>query len=248
MNATLQFFSQTAPLTKYFLNPDHKELIIKGKFVIDLNKPRLSEAYYEVVQNLWSLNNSSNVKYFEPRRFKLVLGTLNELFKKMEASDAKDMIVFFLEQIHKEINLIKPPEMNDVNQNPDQYNRDVMLNHFINEFQKSNKSIISDFFFTIAETTQKCQNCFRMNVPNYICYNYSIQNVFIFPLEEIRKFRDNKINQMNMNNQMMMMQGMGMMMPNMGMNPMMPNMVMDQNYNTNKVQYMIVLILIKKMN
>ena len=58
----------------------------------------------------------------------------------------------------------------------------------------------------------------------------------------------NAINQMNMNNQMMMMQGMGMMMPNMGMNPMMPNMVMDQNYNTNKVQYMIVLILIKKMN
>ena len=131
MNATLQFFSQTAPLTKYFLNPDHKELIIKGKFVIDLNKPRLSEAYYEVVQSLWPLNNSSNAKYFEPRRFKLVLGTLNELFKKMKSSDAKRMIVFFLEQIHKEINLIKPPEMNDVNQNPDQYNRDLMLNHFI---------------------------------------------------------------------------------------------------------------------
>ena len=248
MNATLQCFSQTAPFTEYFLDPNHKDIIIKGKFVTDPNKPRLSEAYYEVVQNLWPLNNLSNAKYFEPRRFKLVLGTLNELFKKMEASDAKDMIVFFLEQIHKEINLIKPPEMNDQNQNPDQYNRDVMLNHFINEFTKSNKSIISDLFFTIAETTQKCQNCFRMNVPNYICYNYSIQNCFIFPLEEVRKFRDNNINQMNMNNQMMM-QNMGMMMPNMGMNPMMPNMgmmmpnvgmmmpniVMDPNYNTNKV-------------
>ena len=65
-----------------------------------------------------------------------------------------------------------------------------------------------------------------MNVPNYICYNYSIQNVFIFPLEEIRKFRDNNINQMNMNNQMMMM-------PNAGM--MIPNIVSDSNYNTNKV-------------
>ena len=69
----------------------------------------------------------------------------------MEASDAKDMIVFFLEQIHKEINLIKPPEINDQSQNPDQYNRDVMLNHFINEFTKSSKSIVSDLFFTIAE-------------------------------------------------------------------------------------------------
>jgi ubiquitin C-terminal hydrolase len=261
MNATLQCFTQTAPFTDYFLNPDHKDIIIKGKFVIDPNKPRLSEAYYEVVQNLWPLNNPSSAKYFEPRRFKLVLGTLNELFKKMEASDAKDMIVFFLEQIHKEINLIKPPDVNDQSQNPDQYNRDVMINHFINEFAKSNKSIISDHFFTIAETTQKCQNCFRMNVPNYICYNYSIQNCFIFPLEEIRKFRDNNINQKNMNNQFMMqnmgmnpmmpnmgmnpmMQNMGLnpMMPNMGLNPMMQNMgmnpmmqTMDPNYNTNKV-------------
>jgi hypothetical protein len=100
-----------------------------------------------------------------------------------------------------------------------------------------------------------------MNVPNYICYNYSIQNCFIFPLEEIRKFRDNNINQMNMNNQFMMqnmsmnpmMPNMGMtpmmqnmslnpMMPNMGLNPMMQNMgmnpmmqTMDPNYNTNKV-------------
>lgn len=81
MNATLQCFSQTGPFTEYFLDPNHKDIIIKGKFVTDPNKPRLSEAYYEVVQNLWPLNNLSNAKYFEPRRFKLVLGTLNELFK-----------------------------------------------------------------------------------------------------------------------------------------------------------------------
>ena len=253
MNATLQCFSQTAPFTDYFLNPKNKELIIKGKFETNDNKPRLSAAYYEVVQNLWPLNKSSNAKYFSPNKFKIVLGILNELFKKMEASDAKDMIVFFLEQIHKEINLIKPPAVNDQNQNPDQYNRQVMLTHFINELSKTSKSIISDIFFTIAETTQKCQNCFRMNVPNYICYNYSIQNLFIFPLEEVRKFRDNNINQqINMNNQMMIMNpmmgnmGMNPMMGNMGMNPMMignmgmnpmmiPNMNIEPNYNTNKV-------------
>jgi len=119
MNATLQCFSQTSPFNDYFLNPNHQDIIIKGKFVTDPNKPRLSEAYYEVVQNLWPLKNLSNAKYFEPIRIKLVLGTLNELSKKMETNDVKDMIVFFLEQIHKEINLIKPPEMNDVNQNPE---------------------------------------------------------------------------------------------------------------------------------
>ena len=64
-----------------------------------------------------------------------------------------------------------------------------MLNYFVNEFTKNNKSIISDNFFIINETTQKCQNCKNNNNPNYICYNYNIQNCFIFPFEEVRKFR-----------------------------------------------------------
>jgi len=52
MNVNLQCFSQTSPFNDYFLNPNHQDIIIKGKFVTDPNKPRLSEAYYEVVQNL----------------------------------------------------------------------------------------------------------------------------------------------------------------------------------------------------
>jgi len=87
-----------------------------------------------------------------------------------------------------------------------------------------NKSIINDNFITILETTQKYQNCFKMNVPNYISYSYTIQNCFVFPLEEIRKFRDN-INQQIVMNQMIMQ--------NIGMNTQI--MFIDQNYNTNKV-------------
>ena len=61
-----------------------------------------------------------------------------------------------------------------------------------------------------------------MNVPNYISYSYIIQNCFVFPLEEIRKFRD------NMNNQIITV------MQNMGMNTI-QNMFFDQNYGTNKI-------------
>ena len=93
MNATLQCFSQTIPLTKYFLNQKNIETI-KGK---EDSTKRLSNAYYEVIQNLWPLNNLPSVKYFSPYNFKNVLGSINELFKKMEACDAKDLIIFFLE-------------------------------------------------------------------------------------------------------------------------------------------------------
>ena len=156
MNATLQCFSHTAPLTEYFLDPDHKNIIKNGLFNNNSNNLRLAKEYYKVVINLWSKNG---IQYYAPKDFKFVLGSLNKLFEKMEASDAKDMIVFFLEQIHKEINLVKPPDDNQPNFNLNQYNRDQMLQHFVNEFKNTNKSIISDNFFIVTETTQKCQNC-----------------------------------------------------------------------------------------
>ena len=78
-----------------------------------------------------------------------------------------------------------------------------------------------------------------MNTPNYIVYNYSSFLYLIFPLEEVRIFRDNNINQkMTINNQMMFLNiGVNpMISPNIDMDPMtIPNMVIDPNYNTNKV-------------
>ena len=64
---------------------------------------RLSNAYYEVIQNLWPLNDLPNVKFFSPYNFKNVLGNINELFKKMEAYDAKDLIIFFWSESMKKL-------------------------------------------------------------------------------------------------------------------------------------------------
>ena len=216
MNATLQCFSQTISLTEYFLDPKNKDIIIKGKFNNDRQNLRLANTYYEVVTNLWKKEELNGIKYFEPRKFKTVLGNLNNLFEKMEASDAKDMIVFFLEQIHKEINLVNPPKIINTNSNLNQYNREIMLSHFIDEFKSNNKSIISDNFFIVVETTQKCQNCQNNNIPNFICYNYNIQNCFIFPLEEVRKFRNERLLKAIQFNQMMI--SMGQITPFMGTN------------------------------
>jgi len=219
MNATLQCFSQTAPLTEYFLNPDHKNIIKNGLFNINSNNLRLAKEYYKIVINLWSKNG---IQYYSPKDFKFVLGSLNKLFEKMEPSKAEDMIAFFLEQIHKEINLVKPPDDNMPNLNLNQYNRKQMLQHFVNEFKNTSKSIISDNFFIVTETTQKCQNCKNNNTPNYIYYNYNIQNIFIFPLEEVRKYRNTRL----MNNNRMMM---NMMRIGMGIPMMMQNMDLNDN-------------------
>jgi ubiquitin C-terminal hydrolase len=130
MNATLQCFSQTWPLTEYFLNPSHENLIKNGLFNNN-NGLRLANSYYTVVSNLWKIDGK---KAFEPKDFKFVLGKLNPLFEKMEVSDAKDMIIFFLEQIHKEINLVNPQKTSKFN--PNQYDKMNVLKQFLEEFKK----------------------------------------------------------------------------------------------------------------
>ena len=189
MNAILQCFSQTRIMTEYFLNPENKEIIMKG---LD-NKPselRLSKEYYNVVSNLWNINS---IQHYEPKSFKNVLVSLNPLLEKKEDNSIKDMIIFFLEQIHKEINKAKVIDVNSHNLNINQYNREENLNNFINDFKIKNKSFISENFFIVNEKIQKCQNCKNNNTSNYICYNYNIQSCFIFPLEEVRKYRDTKL-------------------------------------------------------
>ena len=220
MDSFLQCFSQTSSLNEYFKSPENKEIIVKGNFDNNQNKPRLSEVFYEVFQNESPLNNNRNK----------VIETFNEIFKNKEKIDTRDMVSSFLEQIHNEItNLKNPPELKDQNQNLDHYNREAILNHYINELEKSNKSFISDNFCTIIETTQKCQCCQGMNKPNNIYYSFSKQNCFVFPLEEIKNFRNNRLIQnMNMNNQMIV--------PNMDMGPMMmPNLGMSQENLNNRV-------------
>ena len=45
LDSVLQCFLQTAPLTEYFLSPKNKEIIVKGNFDNNQNKPRLSKMY-----------------------------------------------------------------------------------------------------------------------------------------------------------------------------------------------------------
>ena len=60
-------------------------------------------------------------------------------------------------------------------------------------FIKENQSIISDLFYGINCNNTQCCNCNR-NI-----YNYQIYFFIVFPLEEVRKFKNN--NQMNFINQ-----------------------------------------------
>ena len=191
MNSTLQCLSQTKKLTNYFLNEKNKEKIINNNIAKkNNNELQLSPVYLELIKKLWDRNGS---KSFSPNEFMNTIEKMNPLFKTGQAGDAKDFIIFILEQLHKELKM--PVNFNNnVNSEPlNQYDKNNALNYFLNNFKKD-CSIISDLFFGFNETTNECLNCknhYNSNgLNNPICYNYGIFNVLIFPLEEVKNMKN----------------------------------------------------------
>ena len=203
INSTLQCLSQTQALTNYFLKEKNRERIINNN-VAKENKDenQLSPVYLELIQKLWETGGQ---KSFSPYNFMNRVNDMNPLFKRGEAGDAKDFIIFVLEQMHKELKM--PLNEKNMNKNIDdiplnQYDKMNAFNHFFEEFKKET-SILTDTFFGFNETTNICLYCKNTynskGMANPICYNYGIFNVLIFPLEEVKNMKIN-MGQNNINN------------------------------------------------
>ena len=210
MNATLQCLSQTEALTNYFLKEKNKERIINNNIAKkNKNENQLSPDYLELIKELWKVNGQ---KSFSPYNFMNKVNAMNELFKKGnamnelfkkgEAGDAKDFIIFILEQLHNELKQpIKINEKNKIEQIPlNQYDKINAFNNFFEDFKKET-SILTDIFFGFNETTNICLYCKNVynskGMENPICYNYGVFNVLIFPLEEVKNMKMNILKQNN---------------------------------------------------
>ena len=203
MNATLQCLSQTKDLTRYFLDKNNEEKIINNNIAIkNKNNFQLSPVFLELIKRLWDRNGPESIS---PINFMNTIENMNPLFKKGQAGDSKDFIIFILEQLH--IELKKSVKKNNGNNKKskqlNQYDKKNAFNYFSVEFQKES-SIISDLFFGFNEKTYECINCKNKNkskgLNNPICYNYGIFNCIIFPLEEVKKMKKNSYkNNININ-------------------------------------------------
>ena len=182
MNATLQCFCHIEKFINFF---KYSQQVIS---MVRNNKNNLTSSFKLLIEKLWPNNHDESYpqKYYAPEEFKNKISKLNPLFEGIAANDAKDLVNFIIMTLHQELN--KAEKRNTNNNNIlDQRNQLIMFNNFVQNFASENQSIISDLFYGINCNITQCCNC------NSNIYNYQIYFFLIFPLEEVRKFKNNNI-------------------------------------------------------
>ena len=179
MNATLQCLSNINMLTGFFLY--NKKYFTNIPFQSP-EKP-ISKAFSEVIYHLW--NPYEPNKYYSPHYFKEVISSKNKLFSGIQANDSKDLFLFLLENIHKELNTLKDNQIVD-DELSDQKNAEYELMKCLQNYYKVNKSIITDVFYFDQANITKCLNC------GTSLYNFGMHNLLIFPLEKTRIYKEQK--------------------------------------------------------
>ena len=212
MNATLQCLCNIQKFVNYFKYNKY----LKEKVKTDLlytNNMLLSSSFKLLIEELWPdrlyFNNNPNPIYnqlggfwnnntymnkknesYAPKEFKKKISKMNPLFEGVAANDAKDLVNFLIMTLHDELNSAEKKNFANSAINQDQSNQQLMFNLFSQDFINNNKSIISDLFYGVNYSIVQCQNCFHKS------YNYQTYFFFVFPLEEVRIFK----NQNNFNN------------------------------------------------
>ena len=180
MNATLQCFSNIGRLKTYLLNKNIYQDLENNKN----SSKKLSFALAEVLKNLWE---KLEHRFYAPNNFKNLISEMNPLFKGIAANDPKDLILFLLEKMHNELN--KPiNNIPDNNKVPNSSNFIEVYKDFVYWFENKNKSIISDEFYFFTNNISTCQYCGTQ------IHNTQSNNILFFPLEEVRKYKNYKHN------------------------------------------------------
>ena len=183
----------------YTINPvDFKRIEYVKKDLIKRNIS-LSSSFKLFIEELWPdrlyYNSYSNKKNesVSPYDFKEKISNMNELFKGVGVNNPKDLLQFIIIRLHDELNLAHIHSNNNILNN-EQTNKQLMFQIFTQDFMDTNKSIISDLFYGVNYNIIQCQGCLAQS------FNYQTYFFFVFPLEEIRIYKNqNNFNQ-NSNN------------------------------------------------
>ena len=189
MNPILQCFTQIEKFISYFKYSTNFKEIFEKK-----NKIDLSISFKYLIENLWPTNdkytNNQNFhkndkeNYYSPYEIRDKLNKMNNSLNPGNRNSLKDLIIFIILTLHKELNRAKENVNDKFVQQFDDTNRGIMINNYMNNFTRQNMSIISDNFFSMKEIIIKCTNCQTTR--------YKFQTIFYFDFHLNQIFHQKK--------------------------------------------------------
>ena len=193
MNATLQCLYHVKQLSEALVNDNKidekleltysfKKLVEELAF-INLKKFKIDRIYKRVTEE--------NKNFIKPENFKEVLSKKNPLFKGIKANDSKDLIMYLLEQMDKELTL----------RNNNSEKMEMFIGNNESEMEKENfkkfhNSIFGDLFYGFQKSDMICYKCKNGNS------TYNVFNNLILPIEKTYNSLNNENKNKNKNRNM----------------------------------------------
>ena len=186
MNAILQCFCHIYKFLEFFMFKYNQPIYN----IINNNKSKLSYSFNILINNLMAENydNSNLIKFYEPREFKDKIEMMNPIFRDKGADHPKNLLNFIILTLHEELNKAKKNEEINNYYYLNQTNSNLMFEYYAKNFVKQNQSLISDLFYGANCNINRCLYC------NITVYDYQTYFFIVFPLEEVKKFKNEKFN------------------------------------------------------
>ena len=109
---------------------------------------------------------------------------MNPTFSQNYENGSKDLILFLIETMHNEFNKSLSKSYNNlIYRNEIDY--ECAFNSFLIFYKNNYRTLISDLFYGISYLQIKCLKC------KNITHKFKCYPILIFPLEEVRKFKNN---------------------------------------------------------
>ena len=150
LNAVLQLFGTVRNLASYFVNPKNRKY-----FEEHLKEIPLAFVFHRLFLHLYPYPEKATGEKYNPEVLLQILGQYNAVYKSKAARNPNDLINFILIQMHRELNTNKIKYINE----PDCTKKEQVIKIGMEDFVKSNKSILANNFIWFEIKTKLCPSC-----------------------------------------------------------------------------------------
>ncbi|CAF3324573.1 unnamed protein product [Rotaria socialis] len=177
INAIVQCLCHTEQLASYFLRKGYEIDIRNIKNAIvdyqhsstsQLHGFKVTKSFVQIFQALW--NNSSNTTSKLSYDFKTIIGNLNRQYSGNEQNDAQEFLLFLINTIHDELNLVANNRVRQQTKNSfssttisSQSSSSLasveLARRAWSDYTDANQSIITSTFSAQLHSTLRCNQC-----------------------------------------------------------------------------------------